>query len=118
MTADLRAVSVVLGPNSAGKTTLLHAVRVALRLACTSLSWGGPRVRDREGRPWIAVTTDAVLRDHTKLVPLADWRALFLNQVTGEGVGLEIELEFVDEPLQAVFVGLLGAARNPARWAP
>ncbi len=95
LAADVRPVTVVLGPNSAGKTTLLHAVRIALQQLEHSLRVASPRRReDSEGDGWIAVATDAVVQDHTALLPLTDPQSLFFNHSVGGDSPLEIKLLF------------------------
>jgi predicted ATPase len=105
LAADIRPVTVVLGPNSSGKTTLLHAVRVTLQLLEQSLRWGPPRRReDAEGDGWIAVASNAVIQDHTELLPLTDRQALFFNRTVGESP-LEIKLLFsVGDPIEEVLL--------------
>lgn len=103
--ADLQGVTVVVGPNSSGKTTLLHAIRIALHLLATCLPQATPRVEVVDGTPWIRVTDRALLADHSELLPLADWRSLFFGSVVGEEVSLRILLRFEpDDPIQEIKV--------------
>lgn len=98
LAVDVRPVTVVLGPNSSGKTTLLHAVRVALQQFEHSLRKAAPRRReDTPGDGWIAIATDAVVRDHTDLLPLTDPQSLFFNHSVDGNSPLEIKLQFEDE---------------------
>lgn len=109
LAAPIGAVTAFLGPNSSGKTTALHAVRVAcdaLRLALAADS----AVRLDDGDRIVVV--DGELLDPRQLLPLSDWRALFVDQQVGEGVRARIELQFeAEDPIQAVEVTIV-CARN------
>lgn len=104
-------VTAFLGPNSSGKTTALHAVRFgcdALRLAMDSET---PARTDPNWVPWLRVA-DGLLIEHGRLLPLADWEALFVDQTVGEGVSLEVKLVFDDtDPIEEIDVHL-ACARN------
>lgn len=108
---EIDPITAFLGPNSSGKTTALHAVRLgcdAVRLAIESDT---PARLEREGGDRI-VATSGTLVDHARLLPLADWRALFVDQQVGEGVALSVELIFEDaDPVQEIKVNLV-CARN------
>ena len=101
------AVTGVIGKNSSGKTSLLHAVR----LACDALVFA---LADEDVRPqpradaWIDVCSQVVVSDPLRLIPLADWRQLFTDGAVGEGVGLSVELMFEPgDPLQQITLELL-----------
>lgn len=112
LAADLRPVTVVLGPNSAGKTTLLHAIRIATQLLDKVLPDCTPRIEPREGIPWVQITGRELLLDHTELLPLVDWRSLFRDNAVGEGVFLRIRLFFdPEDPIEQITVAL-HCARN------
>lgn len=106
--AELGPVTALLGPNSSGKTTVLHAVRFAcdaLRLAMAS----DQPARTRDGR---VVVAEGLLVDSTRLLPLAEWQALFVDQEVGEGVELSVSLLFErSDPIQQIDV-VLACARN------
>lgn len=92
LTAELGPITAIVGKNSSGKTSILHAVR----LACESLAWA---LEDDERRPRlvdgrIEVCREAVVTDPTRLVALADWRQLFTNAEVGEGIALSVTLSF------------------------
>lgn len=103
LAADLRPVTVVLGPNSSGKTTLLHAVRVTLQLLEQALRQDSPRRReDVEGDGWIIVAKNGVIQDHAELLPLTDRDALFFNRNVGESP-LQIRLLFsAQDPVEEI----------------
>lgn len=105
LAADLRPVTVVLGPNSSGKTTLLHAVRVTLQLLEQSLRQASPRRReDVKGDGWIIATNNAVIQDHTELLPLTDRQALFFNRIVDDSP-LEIKLVFsAGDPIEEILL--------------
>jgi AAA ATPase domain len=112
LAAELRPITVVIGPNSAGKTTLLHAIRIASQLLERVLPNSTPRVESQDGEPWIQVTSSELLLDHTELLPLVDWRSLFRDNAVGEGVFLRIRLFFdADDPIEQLTVAL-HCARN------
>ncbi len=111
--AAIRPVTALLGPNSSGKTTVLHAIRFgcdALRLAVQSDQHA--RLRAAKNRGHEVVVADGLLVDYAQLLALSDWRALFTDQKVGEGIALKVELGFDDgDPLQSIAVRLV-CARN------
>jgi hypothetical protein len=95
--AHLSPATVVIGPNSSGKTTLLHAIRFALRALNHNLSAGTSRLsRARGADGWIDVVDEVLISDHTRYLPLADWESLFYCQRTGENQAFTIKLGFDD----------------------
>lgn len=111
--APIAPVTAFLGPNSSGKTTALHAIR----LACDTLRFAIDSEMPAQKRafgsvPWIVVTSGTLIGDHARLMPLADWRALFVDQNVGEGVSLVVGLVFAEtDPLQEIRVEVT-CARN------
>lgn len=106
--AALGPVTAFLGPNSSGKTTVLHAVRLACELLTLALESSFP-LRVERADPaewaekdieehWIVVTRDTILAGQS-LLPLADWRALFVDQEVGTGVSFWIQLTFSEADL-------------------
>ncbi|EYF07032.1 Hypothetical protein CAP_1291 [Chondromyces apiculatus DSM 436] len=97
------AVTGIIGKNSAGKTSVLHTVRVvseAFRLALADESIK-PRVRKEDDV--IEVCTKEVVHDPSRLIPLADWRQIFRDAAVGEGVHLAMN-EFLGRTLQTRIV--------------
>lgn len=93
--ADFGAVTALLGPNSSGKTTVLHAIRIAcdqLRFALEAP--GTCKKKTVDGRALISVADGLVISDSRSVAPLSDWQALFTDQVTGEGVSASLDLRF------------------------
>nr|WP_255216171.1 ATP-binding protein [Pseudenhygromyxa sp. WMMC2535] len=93
--AELHPTTVVVGPNSSGKTTLLYAIQLALKALDDGLHAGSSRLA-REGAEdgWIEVVYGALIGDHTRYLSVADWQALFHNQRVGDSERLSIALSF------------------------
>lgn len=109
--APIDLVTAFLGPNSAGKTTALHAVRLACDALHQAIDADSTARLDPGDPNWIQVTTDTIA-DPARLLPLADWQALFVDQAVGEGVSLTINLQFeLSDPLQELDIRL-ACARN------
>lgn len=92
LSLETRPITVLAGPNSSGKSSILHAVRMgasglSMALEESELS---PRVSD--GR--VIVCTDYIVRDHTRLMPIADWHELFTDSEVGQGIVMSIDLTF------------------------
>jgi energy-coupling factor transporter ATP-binding protein EcfA2 len=111
---ELASITAFLGPNSSGKTTVLHAIRLACDALRLMLDGGGPvrlQSPDDNAEDWLTVS-DGALIDPARLLPLADWRALFVDQEVGEGAAFEVELTFAEHSeLQAIWVRV-SCARN------
>ncbi|HEY8377356.1 MAG TPA: ATP-binding protein [Nannocystis sp.] len=101
----LAPVSVIVGPNSSGKTTILHAISAAHRAYWQSVfMWDAhPVVKgDR-----IRVCDGVLLRSHTELLPIAIAEEIFRNGEVREGTTAEIDLEFEDtDPVRRLVVQL------------
>jgi hypothetical protein len=88
-------VTALLGPNSSGKTTALHAVRLACALLERSLGGEAPvRVVLIDGVSWIEVAADLVVADGASLLSLSDWQALFVDQGVAANTAARVELRF------------------------
>ena len=99
--APVGEITAFLGPNSSGKTTVLHGVRLACKLLQRALETEY-RLRVQDG--WVVVTRDTLITA-ASLLPLADWRALFVDQEVGEGVRFSIVLTFTEtDTIQALSV--------------
>lgn len=98
---DLQSVNVLLGPNSCGKSSVLHAVR----LACSALAWTleqdpSPQTKD----DWIVIWWDWPVGTKEKFLPPMETEELFLNR---GGRPLIISLQFDDDDyIQALQVSL------------
>jgi len=106
--AELRPISVVLGPNSSGKTSLLHAVRVAVEALSIGLEQEHPELA-KDG--WITVY-QGLVGDHGRLFPAADWSELFTNKEVGEGIDMKLRLGFEETDTIQDLEVVLTYARN------
>ncbi|MEZ4437180.1 MAG: ATP-binding protein [bacterium] len=111
--ARIEPLCALLGPNSSGKTTVLHAVRIACDLLRFALRADGTcRVESRDGVAHIAAADKLLVPDVTALFALSDWQALFVDQAVGDGVQATIRLDFAPgDPIEAFEVRLT-CARN------
>jgi hypothetical protein len=106
---ELRPVTVFMGRNSSGKTSVLHAVRMALEALQIGFAESTPHADD-DG--WITVCWDHIVWDHARLYPISDWAEMFTGKETGEGTSLSVELGFdASDAFQEVHVKL-SYARN------
>lgn len=104
--ADLAPVTAFLGPNSSGKTTALHAIRLGCELLRRAVESELPaRVGEHDGRPVVLVAPGMLLNPNEPLLPLLDWRALFVDQNVGAGVRFALTLTYEPaDPLQTLSV--------------
>ncbi len=86
-------VSVLLGPNNSGKTTILHAVRLACQAMELALESEGSVKVDGET---IVVAKNLLIEAPALLLPLADRYAFFINQAVQDGTTFSIRLHFED----------------------
>ncbi|MFO0712979.1 MAG: AAA family ATPase [Sandaracinus sp.] len=98
--AELERTTVIIGPNSSGKTSLLHAIR----LACDALeiALDGPDASPRSAGTTIQVCSAAstIVVDPARLATLADYRQLFVDGGVSDGTHLTIKLTFdVGDPV-------------------
>jgi len=89
---DLEPVSVVVGPNSSGKTTVLHAISVALRAYSIALDDAAARPVAKGSQ--VTICSGLILREHTELLPIAEHNELFCNGTVFEGATATITLTF------------------------
>jgi hypothetical protein len=109
ITQDLGPVTVLMGPNSSGKTTVLHAIRLACQVLDLALSGD---VTARAESMDIVVGKDELVDSPGQLLALRDWQALFLDQVVGTGSAFHIKLVFEEkDPVQALDL-VMSYARN------
>ncbi len=108
----LDRVTAFLGPNSSGKTTALHAIRLACDAVTLALAEdGAARLRVEDGVEWAELATGQLV-DAGRLLPLSDWRALFVDQDVGEGMMFRVRVDFdLKDPIQAIEVDV-ACARN------
>jgi predicted ATPase len=92
-TAELGAITAILGRNSSGKTSILQAIRLACDAARQILRIADldPQIKD----DWIHVSrVEEVIAEPAHLVGLVDWTQLITDGEVGDGVYSSIQLEF------------------------
>ena len=90
LTIAVPKVLILMGPNSSGKTTALHAIRIA----CQAV-WLAFENESKHSLSDNAIEfKDFVIRDIAQLMPVADWQALFVDQIVGESTHFTIALAF------------------------
>jgi hypothetical protein len=92
-TADLGAITAILGRNSSGKTSILQAIRLACDAArqILRIADADPQIKDG----WIHVSrNDEVIAEPAQLVGLVDWTQLITDGEVGDGVLSSIQLDF------------------------
>lgn len=92
-TAELGAITAILGRNSSGKTSILQAIRLACDAARQILrvATQDPQIKD----DLIYVSRiEEILAEPAQLVGLVDWTQLITDGEVGDGVRSSIKLEF------------------------
>lgn len=103
---DLKPVSVVIGPNSSGKTTILHAISAAHRAYALALDAADAHPT-MNAKGVTTVCNGSILRDHVKLLPLAVQEEIFRDALASEGTTAKIELGFDgSDPVKRLIVQL------------
>lgn len=90
MSVGLKPIALLAGPNNSGKTSVLHAVRLAcaaLSLALEDDTVGFTTAGDTIWAEW-------VLRDHTRLMRVGEWEEMFTRREVGEGIEMVVNLDF------------------------
>lgn len=105
---EIDPVTALLGPNSSGKTTVLHAIRAACDLVSVALEGDGAcRLAPAGATPRVIVADKLLIPDLRVIAALADWQALFVDQIVGDGIKAIIELTFDDtDPIQTLWTQL------------
>ena len=80
--ADFRPITVIVGRNSSGKTSILHAVRMAVEAMTIGLEEATPQLQTHGV---FTICKDHIIRDHDRLCPVADWVELFTDKRVAEG---------------------------------
>ncbi|WP_437633876.1 ATP-dependent nuclease [Sorangium sp. So ce854] len=100
-------VTGIIGKNSSGKTSILHAVRMVGEAFAIALADETIRPQANPTTGVIEVCTQEVVLEPARLIPLADWRQIFTDAAVGEGVSLSVDLMFEpDDALQAAHLEL------------
>lgn len=103
---ELRPITAMIGKNSAGQTTVLHAVRLAYDATQLALATVEASPRVLAGNR-IQLCDRLVVTDPSRLIALVDWRQISTDGVTHDGLFAEINLAFdVDDPVTAIDVTL------------
>jgi AAA ATPase domain/AAA domain len=111
LTAPLRPVTVIMGPNSSGKTSLLHAIRIAHEALTRGLDEASPQLdRSHDGR--IHVCRNLLVNDHASLMPVHTWDEMFTDRETGQGITATIDLDYTPDSIIRALSVELGYARN------
>ncbi len=103
---DLGAVSVMIGRNSSGKTSVLQAIRIAYSVAqfAAESEDAIPRILPSGN---LQLCDRMIIADPGRLIALSDWRQIFLNGEVGEGVRSTMSLTFdPGDSLQALQISL------------
>ena len=106
---DLGPVTVLMGPNSSGKTTVLHAIRLACQVLGMALI---SKEIARVEKTVIQVAKDALVESPGHLLALRDWQALFLDQQVGPGSEFKVKLVFESTDAVQSLDLVMGYARN------
>jgi predicted ATPase len=95
LVADLDETTVVLGPNSSGKTTLLQAIRLACDACEVALEApdAAPRITTG-GVIQVCSSKTTIVTEPTRLAALADFRQLFVDADVADGTDMRIGLRF------------------------
>lgn len=102
LTADLSDLTVLVGKNSSGKSTVLHAIR----LACDSLQQTASLTSEVDKSGWVWTCRKEVVPDPSALVGLSNWTQLFHHAPVGDGTDLQISLTFDEtDAIQELGVG-------------
>jgi hypothetical protein len=102
------AVTAVAGRNSSGKTSLLQAVRLACDALALALEEAAPAKVDGQA----VVYKDVLVRDPSRLAPLAEWSQLFADGEVGAGTSLDVTLGFASSSPVRRLGATLSYARN------
>lgn len=107
--ADVRPITVIGGRNSSGKTSILHAVRLATEALTIGLEEATPHL---EADNSFTICRDHIVWDHDRLCPVADWAELFTDKEIGQGTSMTVQLDFEEsDAIQLIWVKL-SYARN------
>ncbi len=91
---ELGTPTAIVGRNSSGKTSALHAIRLVCDVLASLVDDDDVRPRLTSTAHEIEVCRNLVVPDPSKFIALADWTQLFTDALVGDGVVLSIDLGF------------------------
>lgn len=99
---DVTPAVALVGPNSCGKTSVLHAVQ----LACAALSFGARRDKIGVGESgWLTLIQDEPLRDDESFLPGNRWNELFFDANLDRTIDIKLFLS-EERPIEQAEVKL------------
>lgn len=94
---ELGVTTAIVGRNSSGKTSVLHAIRLVCEVLSSVVDETNEEIRPRlRGAAEIDVCQNLVVPAPSRFIALAEWIQLFTDGSVGDGVTLSIELGFED----------------------
>lgn len=88
----LSPVSVLLGANSSGKTSILHAIRLASAAVKQALGQAAKKAPQIKGDR-IILCSNLFIQDHEVLMPVASVEELFTNRSTTKPISIKLTFE-------------------------
>lgn len=108
LVVDLDRTTVVTGPNSSGKTTLLHAIRLACEALELALDPPDASPRAEGEAVQVCSWKSTIVAEPARLAALADFRQLFVDADVVDGRDLAITLVFdANDPITELAVRLV-----------
>jgi predicted ATPase len=90
----LGATTAIVGRNSSGKTSVLHAIRLVCEVLGSVMEDPDTRPRALPSTKDFVICEKSVVADPGRFIALADWRQLFTDGAVSDGSQLAIELHF------------------------
>jgi hypothetical protein len=108
LAVDLERTTVVIGPNSSGKTSLLHAIRLACDALEVALDAPDASPRAQGNTIQVCSAANTIVVDPSRLAALADFRQLFVDADVADGTDLRVTLDFEPtDPVSRLVVRLI-----------
>jgi len=107
-TAELGAITAILGRNSSGKTSILQAIRLACDAARQILRIASQDPQISSNGSIQVSRVEEVIAEPAQLVGLVDWTQLITDGEVGDGVQSSIQLDFDStDPISALETRLI-----------